>query len=107
MRVFADVFDAIARRFLISAYFANFEWAKANVEVVRRHQVAMAETAVWANQNRPRTAGILIKAAHLKADVVRSMTRLRYAEKMDPALIRPVIVYGCAFVSSIGNIFFA
>ncbi len=91
MRVFADVFDAVAHSFLISAHFANLEWAKAHVDVVRRYQSAIAETATWANANRPRTAQILIKVAKLKEDVVRSMTRIEYADKMTPALIQPVI----------------
>jgi hypothetical protein len=49
------------------------------------------ETAAWANKNRAQTAQILIKAANLKEDVVHSMTRIVYADKMTPALVQPVI----------------
>jgi NitT/TauT family transport system substrate-binding protein len=91
MRVFADVFDAVAPAFLISAHFANLEWAKGHLDVVRRYQSAIAETAAWANRNRTQTAAILIKAAGLKGDVVHSMTRIVYAEKMLPAQVQPVI----------------
>jgi NitT/TauT family transport system substrate-binding protein len=91
MRVFANVFDAIAPAFLISAHFADLEWAKAHTDVVRRYQTAIAETAAWANKNRPQSALILIKAANLKEDVVRSMTRIEYANKISPELVQPVI----------------
>ena len=91
MRAFANVFDAVAPSFLISAHFANLDWAKAHVDVIRRYQRAIAETAAWANKNRPQTAGILIKVAHLKEDVVHAMTRIVYAERLTPALVQPVI----------------
>jgi NitT/TauT family transport system substrate-binding protein len=91
MRTFANVFDAIAPAFLISAHFANLDWAKAHGDVVRRYQNAIAETAAWANKNRTQTASILIRAANLKEDVVRVMTRVEYATKMTPDLVQPVI----------------
>jgi NitT/TauT family transport system substrate-binding protein len=91
MRVFANVFDAIAPAFLISAHFTNIDWAKTHGDVLKRYRSAILETADWANKNRPQTAQILIKAANLKEDVVHSMTRIVYADKMPPALVQPVI----------------
>lgn len=91
MRPFADVFDAVAPAFLISAHFANLNWAKTHVDVIKRYQEAILETAQWANKNRPRTAEILIKEAHLKEDLVHNMTRIVFAEKMTPDLVQPVI----------------
>lgn len=91
MRVFADVFDAIAPAFLISAHFSTLEWARAHGDALKRYRSAILETAIWANKNRPQTAEILIKAAHLKEDVVQSMTRIVYAEKLTPSLVQPVI----------------
>jgi NitT/TauT family transport system substrate-binding protein len=91
MRVFANVFDAVAPAFLISAHFANLEWAKTHGDVLKRYQSAILETAQWANKNRPKTAEILIKVANLKEDVVQNMTRIVFAEKMTPELVQPVI----------------
>ncbi len=91
MRAFANAFDAVAPSFLISAHFANLDWAKAHLDVVRRYQRAIAETATWANKNRPQTAEILIKVANLKEDVVHSMTRIAYADRLTPALVQPVV----------------
>lgn len=91
MRVFANVFDAVAPAFLISAHFTNLEWAKTHGDVLKRYQNAILETAQWANKNRPKTAEILIKVANLKEDVVQNMTRIVFAEKMTPELVQPVI----------------
>jgi len=91
MRTFANVFDAIAPAFLISAHFANRDWAKAHTDIVRRYQNAIVETAAWANKNRAQSASILIKAANLQEDVVRAMTRIEYATKISPELVQPVI----------------
>jgi NitT/TauT family transport system substrate-binding protein len=91
MRTFANVFDAIAPAFLISAHFATLDWAKAHADVIRRYQNAIVETAAWANKNRAQSASILIKAANLKEDVVRVMTRIEYANKTSPELVQPVI----------------
>jgi NitT/TauT family transport system substrate-binding protein len=91
MRVFANVFDAIAPEFLISAHFANLEWARTHSDVLLRYRAAILETAIWANANHQQTAKILIKAANLKEDVVHSMTRIVYAQTITPALVQPVI----------------
>ncbi len=91
MRVFANCFDAIAPAFLISASFANLDWARAHPDVVKRYQTAIHETALWANKNHNRTAEILIKVANLKPDVIKSMNRIVYGERLDPAQVQPVI----------------
>ena len=91
MRVFADCFDAIAPTFIISAHFCNLEWARAHADVVRRYATAMQAAAVWANAHHDQSAEILIDIAHLEPDVVRTMTRSVYGDKLDPAQVQPVI----------------
>jgi len=91
MRVFADCFDAIAPTFIISAHFCNLEWARAHADVVRRYATAMQAAAVWANAHHDQSAEILIDIAHLEPDVVKTMTRSVYGDKLDPAQVQPVI----------------
>ena len=91
MRVFADCFDAIAPTFIISAHFCNLEWARAHADVVRRYATAMQAAAVWANAHHDQSAEILIDIAHLQPDVVKTMTRSVYGDKLDPAQVQPVI----------------
>jgi NitT/TauT family transport system substrate-binding protein len=91
MRVFANCFDAIAPTFIISAHFCNLDWARAHADVVKRYAAAMQAAAVWANAHHDLSAGVLIDIAHLKPDVVGTMTRSIYGEKLDPAQVQPVI----------------
>ncbi|HEY5349604.1 MAG TPA: ABC transporter substrate-binding protein [Candidatus Lustribacter sp.] len=91
MRVFADCFDAIAPTFIISAHFCNLGWARTHPDTVKRYAEAMRITAEWANAHHDQSAQVLIDIAHLKPDVVKTMTRSVYGDKLDPAQIQPVI----------------
>jgi NitT/TauT family transport system substrate-binding protein len=88
-RVLANVYDAIAPSFLIGAWFTTGAWAKANPDIVRRFQKSMVTTAAWANRNRSQSAQILNKAT--KIDVKPTMKRAVFGEKLDPALMQPLI----------------
>jgi NitT/TauT family transport system substrate-binding protein len=90
-RVIANCFDSIAPKFVLAVYFSTTDWTKAHPETARRFHVAMAETAVWANKNRSRTADMLSKIAKLPADDLRQMKRVFYPTDIDPALLQPVV----------------
>jgi NitT/TauT family transport system substrate-binding protein len=88
-RVLGYAYDAIAPTFLIGAWFTTGAWAKKNPDLVRRFQKAMITTAAWANKNHAQSAQILSKATKI---VVRpTMKRATYGEKLDPALMQPLI----------------
>jgi NitT/TauT family transport system substrate-binding protein len=91
MRVFANCFDAIAPTFIISAHFCNLAWAKAHADVVKRYAAAMQAAALWANAHHEQSAEVLIEIAHLPPDVVRTMTRSVYGDRLDPAQVQPVV----------------
>jgi NitT/TauT family transport system substrate-binding protein len=90
-RILANCFDAVAPVFIVSAFFTTLEWARANADLVRRFQAAMKESAIWANANRSKSADILAKVSKVSAETVHSMYRADYTDKMDPALMQPVI----------------
>jgi NitT/TauT family transport system substrate-binding protein len=90
-RVLANCFDAVAPLFIVSAFFSTLEWARANVDLVRRFQSAMKESALWANANHDKSADILAKASKVNPQTVRSMYRAVYTDKLDPALMQPVV----------------
>jgi ABC-type nitrate/sulfonate/bicarbonate transport system substrate-binding protein len=56
---------------------------------VKRFQKAMFTTAAWANKNRSQSAQILEK--YTKITVVPGMKRTTYGEKLDPAMMQPLI----------------
>jgi NitT/TauT family transport system substrate-binding protein len=88
-RVLGYAYDAVAPTFMIGAWFTTGAWAKKNPDTVKRFQKAMATTAVWANKNRAQSAQLLNKATKI---VVRpTMNRTTYSEKLDVALMQPLI----------------
>ena len=89
VRSLGSVFDAIAPRFLISGYFVNDDFVKTRPGDVRTFARAIAQTAVWANQNRARTAAILAEVAHLP--VRPDSPRVMYAEQLRASDVQPVL----------------
>jgi NitT/TauT family transport system substrate-binding protein len=88
-RSLASVFDAVAKRFLISGYFANPAFAAAQPGLIRTFATVMSQTAKWANANRPRTAQILEK--YIKTPVAPGSLRVTYADHLSTADVQPVL----------------
>jgi NitT/TauT family transport system substrate-binding protein len=89
VRSLGSVFDAIAKRFLISGYFTTEQFAAAHPDIVRRFAAVISSTAVWANKNRPATAKILEK--YVQAPVAPDSLRTTYAERLLPGDVQPVL----------------
>ena len=88
-RVLGNCYDGIAPRFLIGAWFTTGAWAKAHPDLVKRFQKSMAVTAAWANKNQAASGALLTKYTQIVVEP--GMKRTVYAEKLDPALIQPLI----------------
>lgn len=96
-RILASPYDAVAKEFLISAFFTTSTWAKAHPDLLNRFVTAMHEAAVWGNANHAKSAEILLKYAKLNPDLVATMVRIHYGERLDPALMQPVINVAAKF----------
>lgn len=90
-RVVSNCFDAIAKQFMIGAWFTTRAWADAHPDLVKKFDAAMRETAAWANKNPEKSGSILAKYTKIPPAVIPKMTRARYAESLDPALVQPVV----------------
>ncbi len=88
-RIIGAPYDAIAKQFLISAWFTTNAYAAAHPDVVKKFQDAMAESARWANTHQAESAQILKKYTQL--EVSPTMARVRYAEKLVPSDVQPLI----------------
>lgn len=88
-RILSGTHAAIAPHFLISAFFATRPWASANAAFVHTFAEATAATARWANANHARSAEIL--ARYTQAQIAPNQVRATYAERLDPALVQPLI----------------
>ena len=90
-RVLGKPYSAIGKEYLIGAWFANANWAKAHPDLVAKFAAAIHDTAVWANANQAKSAAILAKYATIDPDVAAKMTRAKFAEALTPALVQPTI----------------
>jgi NitT/TauT family transport system substrate-binding protein len=90
-RVIASPYDAVAKTFLISAFFTSSSWAKEHPDVVNRFVSALRETALWAHTNHAKSLEILLKYAKIDPALAGGMVRVKYGERLDPALMQPVI----------------
>ncbi len=88
-RVFAATHDAIAKDFLVGAWFSTSSWAQEHRDLVRRFRDVMVETARWANAHHDESSRILEKYTKLASPP--GMRRVPFAEKSEPAQIQPVI----------------
>jgi NitT/TauT family transport system substrate-binding protein len=87
LRVLARDVEALAPNSMITAWFTTSEWAAANPATVKAFAGAIVEAAVWANKNPEAAAKILGK--YMAIDEPR--THAHYAERLDPALITPIL----------------
>jgi NitT/TauT family transport system substrate-binding protein len=90
-RVLLYGFESVAKDFLTTAWCAAEPWAREHPVLVSGFAAAMRDTATWANANPQQSGAIL--ATYLKLDpaVVATMTRVRYATQLTPALMQPLI----------------
>ena len=91
VRTIAKPFDAIARSFYISSFFAKRSWLQTNRDLARAFLNAMYEAAKWANAHQAESATILAKYSKLDLTQVRSMTRVSFATSFDAGHVQPVL----------------
>jgi NitT/TauT family transport system substrate-binding protein len=91
VRVLGKCYDGIARNFVIAAYFTTTSWAQAHPELVRNFQDALRRTAAWANKNHAKSEAILAANTKIDPDVLRTMTRSDYPERLNAAELQPLI----------------
>jgi NitT/TauT family transport system substrate-binding protein len=90
-RVLEYGFDAIAKRFLIGAWFTTRQWANDHADAVARFTAAIHETAVWTNKNPAASGQILAKYTKIDPAVIATMTRSRCGETLTAAALQPLI----------------
>jgi NitT/TauT family transport system substrate-binding protein len=88
-RVLTAVYNAIAPTFIIGAWFATSDWAKAHPDLVTRYVAAINEAGAWANKNQGASAKILEK--YTKIESKPGMKRVTFPEKSELTLMQPVI----------------
>jgi NitT/TauT family transport system substrate-binding protein len=92
-RLLGYPYDAVAKEFLIAAWFSTAQWAKDHPDAVARFASVMRETAVWANkkENQAKTAEILAKYTKIDPADLAGVVRVRFTDQLSAALIQPQI----------------
>jgi NitT/TauT family transport system substrate-binding protein len=88
-RVLAPTHDAIAKEFLVGAWFSTTAWAQAHPDLVARFRTVMRETARWANSHHAESSKILEK--YMKLTAAPGMRRVPFAETIDRAQVQALI----------------
>lgn len=90
-RVLAYGFDSISKNFITTGWCSTPQWAKDHAPLVSRFVAALRETADWANKNPQQSGAILANYLKLDPAVIATMSRVRYADGLTPALMQPLI----------------
>jgi NitT/TauT family transport system substrate-binding protein len=86
VKVIANGYDAIAKLFMQTAWFSTQDWLDKNKDVAKRVADALVAGGQWGMSNPEAAALILAKWTGSK----EARPRIRFANKLDPALIQPV-----------------
>jgi NitT/TauT family transport system substrate-binding protein len=91
VRMLATGNDALAPRYLASAWYTTSAWAEAHPDIIARFAAALAEAGRWANANPAKV--VVSVAAHLKVDPVLVGTAMRttFTDRLVDAQIQPWI----------------
>lgn len=92
-RLLGYPYDAVAKEFLIAAWFSTAQWAKDHPDAVARFAKVMRETAMWANkkENQAKSAEILAKYTKIDPTQLAGVVRVRFTDQLNAALIQPQI----------------
>ncbi len=91
VRIFGNIFEAIAPSFLVAAYFGNADWMKANPDLVRRFAQSMLQGSAFANAHPDQTLPWLVEFAKLDPNVIKHARREHFGTSMDPGPIQTEI----------------
>jgi NitT/TauT family transport system substrate-binding protein len=91
VRAFAQIFNAIAPRFINTAWFTTTDYANANRDVVTTFAAVVADANKYCNAHHAETVALVAENSKLDESIVARMTRIPFADALRPAEIQPLI----------------
>jgi ABC-type nitrate/sulfonate/bicarbonate transport system substrate-binding protein len=91
VRILADPFEAVAKRFSIAPWFAATAWVKANPDIVQRFDRAMSEASAYANSHPKEMLPLLAAYSGVDPEVIESAARAPFIVPLGPADFQPLI----------------
>jgi NitT/TauT family transport system substrate-binding protein len=86
VRRLANAYDAIAKQFYLTAWFATRDWADKNKDVTKRFVDAVIQGGIWGEANRERATDALARLT--KTEPVRSSAR--FGRRLEPSGLQPL-----------------
>jgi NitT/TauT family transport system substrate-binding protein len=83
--------DAIAKDFLVTAWFTTGDWAKAHPDLVVRFAAALRDASTWAPKNAATCAQILAKTLKANLADIAKAPRVQFAGRLTPAILQPIV----------------
>jgi ABC-type nitrate/sulfonate/bicarbonate transport system substrate-binding protein len=84
-------FDAVAKDFLLAAYFSSTDYASKNPDIVSRFARGIREASAYTNSHRAQTVDLIAKFTSISPQTIAHMTRVTCAETLEPREIQPQI----------------
>jgi NitT/TauT family transport system substrate-binding protein len=91
VRLLADPFEAVAKRFSIGPWFAGTSWVKSNPDIVQRFAQAMTEASAYANSHPKDVLPILADFSGVEPAVLENAARAPFIVPLGPADFQPLI----------------
>lgn len=90
-RIVAAPYDAIAKGFIETGWFASDDWIAKNPQLAVRFAVAMRDAQRWANANPALAQGVYAKYSGATAESLKNVVHQRYGDVLDPARMQPLL----------------
>ena len=87
----APALDAIAKSFVMAAYFTSSDYAKAHPDIVAKFAKILYAASAYTNKHHAETAAMISEIASTPVTVVEHMPRVDGAVGLNPAQYQPVI----------------
>jgi NitT/TauT family transport system substrate-binding protein len=93
-REFGNPYAAIANEWYICAWYVTKDWLAKNEATARTFAQVITRTSAWANSPQRESAPMLQKYLPIPDGVLTTMHRARFSERLDPAIMQPVLDAG-------------
>lgn len=90
-RLLANTLDAIARRWLLAAFFTTGDYVARNRETVVRFRHAVAQASAYCNAHQAETVPLMAAFTGLEPQLLAQVSRAYFATELDPREIQPTI----------------
>ncbi len=83
--------DAIAHRWLVSAYVSSQSWIDAHKDAARRVRIGLRQTAIWYDAHRAESVAQVAALTKQDPAIVAKSIRSLFGDAVEPGLIQPVL----------------